>query len=140
MKSEKNKNDLSFKSDHSKLRKFSLIPTTQFNLVNTLSNNKPKHSSCKNLTMIHPNLNQKEKKTLKDLSHNIKIINKRKNNFGSLYSLFASELFDMNLLLYYLNTKNEEGIISTLVNMLYNKNYKEKCYFYIPQLISIFLF
>ena len=139
MKAEKNKNNLSFKSDHSKLRKFSLIPTTQFNLVNTLSNNKPKHSSCKNLTMIHPNLNQKEKKTLKDLSHNIKIINKRKNNFGSLYSLFASELFDMNLLLYYLNTKNEEGIISTLVNMLYNKNYKEKCYFYIPQLISIFL-
>lgn len=139
MKSQKNKNDLSFKSDHSKLRKFSLIPTTQFNLVNTLSNNNPKHSSCKNLTMIHANLNQKEKKTLKDLSHNIKIINKRKNNFGSLYSLFASELFDMNLLLYYLNTKNEEGIITTLVNMLYNSNYKEKCYFYIPQLISIFL-
>lgn len=139
MKSEKNKNDLSFKSDHSKLRKFSLIPTTQFNLVNTLSNNKPKHSSCKNLTMIHPVSDKKEKKTLKNISYNIKIVNEHKNNFGSLYSLFSSELFDMNMLLFYLNTKNEEGIINTLVNMLYNANYKEKSYFYIPQLISIFL-
>lgn len=134
----KSNTELSFTSDAAQLRKYSLIPTTQFNLISSPAVKRKRRNSCKNLTIIPSQSEILMKNTIKAISKKI-IMKEIKNNNGSLYSLFSSSLFNMNMLLYYLDTKNNSGIISTLVNMLYREEYKREAYFYLPQIIAIYL-
>ena len=134
----KSNTELSFTSDVAQIRKYSLIPTTQFNLISSLSMKRKRRNSCKNLNIIPSQSEIAMKNTIKSISKQI-IIQQSKNNNGSLYSLFSSSLFNINMLLFYLDTKNDCGIISTLVNMLYREDYKKEAYFYLPQIIAIYL-
>ena len=134
----KSNTELSFTSDVAQIRKYSLIPTTQFNLISSLSMKRKRRNSCKNLNIIPSQSEIVMKNTIKSISKQI-IIKESKNNNGSLYSLFSSSLFNINMLLFYLDTKNDSGIISTLVNMLYREEYKKEAYFYLPQIIAIYL-
>ena len=52
---------------------------------------------------------------------------------GSLLELFNSSQFNINLLIYYLDKREEQGISDTLVNLMY-KNYINESFFYLPQL------
>ena len=78
---------------------------------------------------------------IKNIGKNIIFIKKEnKNNLGSLYELISGKVvFDINLLLFYLDTKDEVSIIDILVNKLYEDEYKEKAIFYLPQIIFIYL-
>ena len=58
---------------------------------------------------------------------------KTKEDNGSLYNLFHSEYIDMHYLNYYFHTKDEQGIIDSLVNELY-KRFNDESFFYLPQL------
>ena len=66
----------------------------------------------------------------------INIIQKKKN--GSLYELFTSEYFTIDLLLDYLIHKEEIFIIDFITNLLYEK-FKNNTYYYLPQLCSLTL-
>jgi phosphatidylinositol 4-kinase B len=61
---------------------------------------------------------------------------KPNNWLGSLYNLFNSEYFDVHLLLYYLDKKDEQGIVDVLMNIM-NKNFINESFFYIPQLCTM---
>ena len=52
---------------------------------------------------------------------------------GSLYNMFMSEFFGMNMVLIYLDSREENTIIDTLINLMY-KSYVHQSLFYIPQL------
>ena len=54
-------------------------------------------------------------------------------NNGSLYNMFMSEFFGMNMILFYLDSREENSIIDTLINLMY-KSYVHQSLFYIPQL------
>ena len=54
-------------------------------------------------------------------------------NNGSLYNMFMSEFFGMNMVLIYLDSREEKTIIDTLINLIY-KSYVHQSLFYIPQL------
>ena len=58
---------------------------------------------------------------------------KRSLNNGSLYNMFMSEFFGMNMVLIYLDSREENTIIDTLINLMY-KSYVHLSLFYIPQL------
>ena len=58
---------------------------------------------------------------------------KRSLNNGSLYNMFMSEFFGMNMVLIYLDSREENTIIDTLINLMY-KSYVHQSLFYIPQL------
>ena len=58
---------------------------------------------------------------------------KRSLNNGSLYNMFMSEFFGMNMVLIYLDSREENTIIDTLINLIY-KSYVHQSLFYIPQL------
>ena len=57
----------------------------------------------------------------------------KKENLGSLYSLFDHYLFNIHLLMCYLDKKENTGIIDTLVNLIYKKFIHESL-FYLPQI------
>lgn len=63
-------------------------------------------------------------------------ISSKGNKLGSLYKLFHSEYFDINLLICYLDKKEESGIIDNLVNLIYTKFINES-FFYIPQICTM---
>ena len=60
-------------------------------------------------------------------------IRKQSLNNGSLYKMFISDVFGMDMVIIYLDIKNESGILDTLVNLMYNK-YIHQSFFYLPQL------
>jgi hypothetical protein len=52
---------------------------------------------------------------------------------GSLLELFNSSQFSIHMLIYYLDRREEQGIIDTLINLMY-KRYINESFFYLPQL------
>ena len=102
-----------------------------------------KISSENKLPFIMNNNNyiKKNIEIIKGIEKNITFIKKEnKNNLGSLYELISGkDVFDINLLLYYLDAKEEVSIIDILVNKLYEEQYKDKIIFYLPQIIFIYL-
>jgi hypothetical protein len=82
-------------------------------------------------------INKKTKKEiLKNILTTIKFNDERKDNIGSLLRLFVSDFFDINLLINYLDRKEDQGSIDYLVNNLHEKFINES-YFYIPQLCTM---
>lgn len=108
--------------------------------------NKPRKKSfsnknIKNVINFDNKTNQQlENKIIKKCINKIQIVKlkeeKKGNKCGSLYEMFASECFDVNLLICYLDKKDEQGIIDTLVNLMY-KNFINESFFYIPQLCTM---
>ena len=102
-----------------------------------------KFSSENKLPILMNNNNyiQNNIEIIKKIEKNIKFLKKEnKNNLGSLYELISGkDVFDINLLLYYLDVKEEVSIIDILVNKLYEDQYKDKIIFYLPQIIFIYL-
>lgn len=62
---------------------------------------------------------------------------RRTPNNGSLYSLFQSDYFSMELLIHYFNSKTDQSILNFLVQLLYEK-FSEESFFYIPQLCILY--
>ena len=60
-----------------------------------------------------------------------------KSNNGSLYPLYMSEFFTLELILEYLIKKDEIADIDVLVNRLFYKNFSNKTFFYLPQFCSL---
>lgn len=58
---------------------------------------------------------------------------KKSEQRGSLYNLFGSEMFDMHYTLYYLDLREEPGVVDTLVNEMYNR-FINQSFFYLPQI------
>ena len=90
---------------------------------NTFINNNSLHLNDKN----HNNSSRKEKNDYKSI---LKKYNK------SLYELFCSELFTIELLLDYLIHKEDQNIIDFLVDLLYNR-FHDHILYYLPQLCSL---
>ena len=63
----KSNTELSFTSDAAQLRKYSLIPTTQFNLISSPAVKRKRRNSCKNLTIIPSQSEILMKNTIKAL-------------------------------------------------------------------------
>jgi len=115
-----------------------------------LNNNEFYYSPKKNNNLISPihslstkisnnNYNfQKNDKIEQFLLDNL-TLKSEKSNLGSLYELFNNEYFTFEKLLYYLNTKEEIGIIDYLINLMYSKFINES-FFYIPQLCSLIIY
>jgi len=59
-----------------------------------------------------------------------------KKNDRSLYELFSSELFTIELLLDYLIHKEDHNIIDFLIDILYNR-FQDNILYYLPQLCSL---
>jgi hypothetical protein len=74
-----------------------------------------------------------EREFTKKVACHIDFVGDKKDNNGSLYELFSSTVFNINLVIYYLDKKDEPGIIDTLINLLYGKFINES-FFYLPQL------
>lgn len=55
-----------------------------------------------------------------------------KNN-GSLYELFNNDYFHMDFVMFYLEKHEENGILDTLINIVYEKFINDSV-FYLPQL------
>ncbi|MCQ2815688.1 MAG: hypothetical protein MJ252_00330 [archaeon] len=62
---------------------------------------------------------------------------KSKNSNGSLYKLFKSEYFTIDLLLEYLHNKNNESIQDFLINLLFNEKYKKDLILFVPQFCAM---
>ena len=90
-------------------------------------------SSNHNLNMVDAN---KKYITLLTQRINYKYNSKQKN--GSLYDLFTSEYFTMDFLIDYLIHREEIFIIDFIINLLYKK-FKNKTYYYLPQLCALTL-
>lgn len=84
-----------------------------------------------------------EWKIIDKISHNVEIekINERDviKTCGSLYSLFNSQYFDMNFILYYLEKNDDVGITDMLINKIYERFVNDSV-FYIPQLWYVFIY
>lgn len=80
-----------------------------------------------NKNNIHNNSSKKEKNDYKSFL--------KKNN-RSLYELFCSELFTIELLLDYLIHKEDPNIIDFLIDILYNR-FQDNILYYLPQLCSL---
>ena len=83
-----------------------------------------------NLMGKNDNINNSSKKEKIDYKSFIK-----KNN-RSLYELFTSELFTIELLLDYLIHKEDKNIIDFLIDILY-KRFQDNILYYLPQLCSL---
>ena len=74
---------------------------------------------------------------IKIISNNVTSIslkdNKKSLDCGSLFYLFDSFLFDIHLLMCYIDKIDTQGITDTLVNLMYKKFINES-FFYLPQL------
>lgn len=78
-----------------------------------------------------------EKEMVSNLHLNIKTVpfkeEKKIPFLGSLLELFYSNQFNIHLLIYYLDRREEQGIIDTLINLMYDR-YINESFFYLPQL------
>ena len=77
-----------------------------------------------------------ERDMIISLSKNVKFYGDGSNKnikCGSLYNLFDSFLFDIHLLICYLDKNDNQGITDTLVNIMHRK-YINESFFYLPQL------
>ena len=115
-----------------------------------LNNNEFYYSPKKNNNLISPNhsLSTKISNNNYNFQKNDKIeqflleilsLKSEKSKLGSLYELFNNEYFTFEKLIYYLNTKEEIGIIDYLINLMYSKFINES-FFYIPQLCSLIIY
>ena len=80
-------------------------------------------------------------KVFMNIANNIEVVSEKspgKNSLGSLYEFFSSSFFNMNYLIDYLSSRDSEGIVQTLTNILYS-DYKNESLFYLPQLLAIYL-
>ena len=92
---------------------------------NSNSNNKTLNSSI-------------EEKVYLNIKNNIQIIEKPyNNNLGSLCELYLSDIFSIELLIEYLIKKEDHSSIDILSNLLFDKKYSSKTFFYLPQLCSL---
>jgi len=57
---------------------------------------------------------------------------------GSLYELFEGWYFDINFVIFYLEKFEENGILDTLINVIYKKFINDSV-FYLPQLWYTFI-
>ena len=80
-----------------------------------------------------------EEEKNKNLNPNKSLISnkKKKVNNGNLYELFYSDIFNIDLLIIYLNKENNITIIDTLIELMYKK-YINQSLFYLPQLCMFF--
>lgn len=95
--------------------------------------------SCTNFFVDVHDENELINRSIKKISKKIEVITTgeyRKNNCGSLYELFQSDYFDMNLLVCYLDKKDEVGVVDTLVNIMFRR-YINESFFYIPQICTM---
>jgi hypothetical protein len=76
-----------------------------------------------------------EREFIKKVVNHIEFTNtgKEVSNNGSLYELFKSSVFNINLAIYYIDKKEEQSIVDFLINLLYEK-YINESFFYLPQL------
>lgn len=123
-----------------KIRKQKTKEITPLNNLKLANNMK----SCINFKYKVDLNNEKEieKKIIKKIKKNIQVLHKgnsEKLNLGSLFELFQSPYFDINLLIFYLDRKEEIGIIDCLANLLASK-YINESFFYIPQLCTMITF
>jgi hypothetical protein len=85
----------------------------------------------------HPSKKQSDNDIIKFLMKNLKEVDedskKKDVRCGSLYNLFDSLFFDIHFLICYLDKNDNEGIIDTLVNIMY-KRFINESFFYLPQL------
>ena len=72
-----------------------------------------------------------------NISKKFEILPLPKPNNGSLYPLYMSEFFTLELILEYLIKKEEISHIDVLVNRLFYKNFTTKTFFYLPQFCSL---
>lgn len=92
-------------------------------------------SSCTNLTKVYKT--DSKSQLISHIKQNIMIPEEKKKNFqGSLYNLFFSPYFNLDLLIYYLFSRENAGIVDTLVNLI-NIRFMNQTFFYIPQIINL---
>jgi hypothetical protein len=102
-----------------------IVKDNEINDSNSNSNNKTLNSSI-------------DEKIYLSIKNNIQIIEKPyNNNLGSLCELFLSEMFSIELLIEYLIKKEDHSSIDILSNLLFDKKYTSKTFFYLPQLCSL---
>ena len=77
-------------------------------------------------------VNEEEKNINLNPNFNKKILNN-----GALYQFFYSDKFNIDLLIIYLNKENNNTIIDTLIELMYQK-YINQSLFYLPQLCMFF--
>lgn len=136
IKDDYNRNNNTVNSEENSVYEVDLDPNINFNNINNAN------SIFHNAIEISNKETEKERKLLKliadkniDLYHHSN--EKQKEDNGSLYKLFDSEFFDMHYINYYFHTKDDQGIIDTLVNQLY-KRFTNESFFYLPQLWYFF--
>lgn len=126
-----------------------MVDSDSFNLEDHLIPNFFSSEKAEEITHKMNALNQKERDTtnkiiMSALSHmkreeeiisqqSTTKMRKKSLNNGSLYKMFISDVFGMEMVIIYLDIKNESGILDTLVNLMYNK-YIHQSLFYLPQL------
>ncbi len=88
---------------------------------------------------IKPHKNTWQNKFVKKICKDAKIEftkhekEKKNENKGSLFNLFESEMFDIHYALYYLDIREETGVVDVLINLVY-KRFINQSFFYLPQL------
>lgn len=96
-----------------------------------------RNSSFGNLVNCPPQKQTEYQKIISHISNQFEFVTpKKKNNLGSLYNLFASSYFNINLLIYYLYEKDHQGISDILINIIRGK-FINQTFFYIPQLLNL---
>ncbi len=74
-----------------------------------------------------------ERKIINKVIMNVELTDDKAFRNGSFFDLFTSEMFDINMMLYYLDKTDNIGMLDTLINQLYKCLINES-FFYLPQL------
>lgn len=115
----------------------SLSPSPSHNNTKASTISLRRNSSFNNLTTSQLSSNSFQLRTLlTQIASSMNFPTNPKNNCGSLYKLFESEYFSIQLLIYYLFEKDTLGISDFLVNVIRSK-YINQTFFYIPQLVDL---
>jgi U3 small nucleolar RNA-associated protein 14 len=112
-----------------------------FNLENYMINSFFSHQKAEEARLKYNSyrsiIRKKQLKIVEKIASQIEFekINERegnKNN-GSLYRLFNSDYFDIDFVMFYLEKHEENGILDTIINIIYEKFINDSI-FYLPQL------
>lgn len=106
-------------------------------LINQFFTQSKAEELSKQMNQVKSKDREFEKAFVKRIREHIEIEDKnKKNNTGSLYDMFNSSFFTMDMVLYYLDKREDDGVLDTLVNLMYSRFINES-FFYLPQLCTL---
>lgn len=91
--------------------------------------------SAKTMKLKKTEIKEFEKKIILKIKNHINTTTntKKKTRFGSLFEMITSYYFDMDMLMFYLDKCDTQGVFDCLINRMH-ESFINESFFYLPQL------